>query len=90
MHVLAVHRFPDATGVTFALTALARYRCLQLYFLLFLIPCFIALIIIFNDYFTSFYVRHFELNLPCLPNFYSVHKLPDVTKHDIVMHFYHV
>ncbi len=47
-----------------------------LWLLLFLIPCFIAVIIIVSYYFTSFYVNHFELplcmkcaiqiNLPCL------------------------
>ncbi len=34
MHVLAVPLFFDATGVVIALTAWARHRCLQLYFLL--------------------------------------------------------
>ncbi len=34
MHVLAVPLFCDATGVAVALTAWARHRCLQLYFIL--------------------------------------------------------
>ncbi len=37
MHVLAVPLFRDATGVAVALTAWARHRCLQLYFLLLLL-----------------------------------------------------
>ncbi len=34
MHVPAGHRFPDATGVAFALTAWVRHCCVQLYLLL--------------------------------------------------------
>ncbi len=34
MHELAVPLFCDATGVAVALTAWARHRCLQLYFVL--------------------------------------------------------
>ncbi len=47
MHVLGVHRFPDATGVAFALTAWARHRCLQLYLLFFLLYIYIYIFIFF-------------------------------------------
>ncbi len=34
MHVPVMHRFPDATGVAFALMACSRIHCLQLYLII--------------------------------------------------------
>ncbi len=58
MHVLSVHRFPDATGVAFTLTAWARHRCLQLY----LYTCKCTISILFGTKLAQFLKVYFKYN----------------------------